>query len=209
MSFQKLSDVAPIKAFFLNKQKLNNYVFSSKDGKINDKISYDIAIVLGCKNYKIMKHRIDEAILLYKKGIVKKLLLSGGNNILVKKLDTESSFMKKYVLNNRINEKDVIVEDKSKTTYQNMTNSIKEIKKICKKDSKIVIITSDFHIKRSKAILEKLTPLEIYSCKVFDRQHDIDKWTHSNISSRILIRTEAFLLSYYVKKGLINDQPIR
>lgn len=209
MSIQKLSDANLFKAFSLKENELNNYVFKSKRIEIDIEKNYDIALVLGCSIYGIMQHRADDAINLYRQGVIDKLFLTGGVGFLSKnRQDSEANVMRKYMLQQGINDNDIIVEDRSRDTYENFNNSLKQIEAECGKNGKIVIVTSDFHSKRSKGILEKMTPLNIYSYGVLDGKHDIDKWNHYNFSTKKLVRTEALLLSWYVQKGIIDDQEI-
>ena len=88
-------------------------------------------------------------------------------------------------------------------------DSLKQIESECGKGGKIVIVTSDFHSKRSKGMLEKMTPLNIYSYGVLDGKHDFDIWSKCDFSTKKLVRTEALLLSWYTKRGIIDDQEIR
>ena len=209
MAINKLSDIKPLKALSLNEADLNNYVFKSKRVEIDIEKNYDIALVLGCGIYDIMQFRADDAVRLYKQGVVNKLFLTGGFGFLSKNRDTsEASIMRNYMLAQGISDKDIIIEDKSRDTYENMKNSLRQIEDECGKDGKIVIVTSDFHSKRSKGMLEKMTSCDVYSYGVLDGKHDLETWNHYNFSTKKLIRTEALLLSWYTKRGIINDQEI-
>ena len=209
MNIQKLSDISPLKAYTLNETKLNDYVFNSKRIEINVDENYDIALVLGCKVYEIMMYRAIEAVTLYRKGIINKILLTGGVGFLSQNRDdSEANVMRKYMLQQGVKDEDIIVEDKSRDTYENMANSVDQIESQYGKNGRIVIVTSDFHSKRSKGMLEKMTSSDIYSYGVLDGKTDIDKWNHQNASIKNLLRTEAFLLSLYAKKGIINNQEI-
>ena len=208
MAIHKLSDVNPIHAFLMNGKNINNYVFNPKVSEINLNEQYDIGLVLGCKNYNIMKCRIDETIKLYNSQTIKKIILSGGAGFFSKnKEESEAYVMYKYLLNNGISNNDITIENKSKNTLENMKNIIKYIESN-KLYKKIVIITSDFHSKRSKGMLKKLTDLDIYSHGVLDGIHDIEVWNKGNISIKTLIRLEALLLSWYTKKEIIEDQKV-
>ena len=209
MALEKLSDAKPLKAFTLNSNDINNYVFTPKRIEIDINKKYDIALVLGCSNYEIMKYRADEAIKLYRLGIIDKIFLTGGIGLLSTNREmTESYIMRQYMLLNGINDSDIIIEDKSKNTYENIKNSLNIIEKASNSEDQIVIVTSDFHSKRVKGIIEKMTPLITHSYGVLDGKHDIDKWDKYSISTKRLIRTEALLLSWYTQKEIIDDQDI-
>ena len=64
---------------------------------------------------------------------------------------SEAEAMKKYLLNNSINEKNIIVEDKSINTFQNMKFSKEKIDRI-NKDGKIIFSTTNYHVFRSGVI---------------------------------------------------------
>lgn len=65
------------------------------------------------------------------------------------------------MIKNGVSDENVVLEDKSRNTFENMNNSDKMIEEASEKDGNIVIVTSDFHSKRSKGMLQKMTPLEI------------------------------------------------
>ena len=143
-----------------------------------------------------MKHRADTAINLYKKGIIGKLCLTGGVGFLSKNRDeSEASVMKRYMLEQGVSEGSIIVEDESRSTFENMKNSLKFIEKECGTDGKIVIITSNFHTKRAKGMLRKMTLCDIYSYGVLDGKHDIDNFANSFATRRVIMQ-EAVSLHY-------------
>ena len=209
MQINKLSDVNPLQALTLTENDLNNYVFKTKRVEIDIEKNYDIALVLGCSIYGIMQHRADDAINLYRQGIIDKIFLTGGIGFFSKNRETsEANVMRNYMLSHGISNEDIIVEDKSRDTYENMKNSLKQIEDECGKDGRIVIVTSDFHSKRAKGMLEKMTDCDIYSYGVLDGKHDLEIWNNYNFSTKKLIRTEALLLSWYTKRGIIDDQEV-
>lgn len=208
MATYKLSSVNPLLALTLSNAKLIDYVFEPKRVEIVDSENYNIGLVLGCSDYEIMKHRADTAINLYKNGIVGKLCLTGGIGFLSKnREDSEASVMKKYMLEQGVSEASIIVEDKSRSTFENMKNSLSYIEKECNADGKIVIITSDFHCKRAKGMLKKMTDYEIYSYGVLDGKHDIDKFA-SRFSTRKVIMQEAVSISLCTLRGVMADREI-
>lgn len=208
MAIVKLSDAGLLRVLTLNETTLNNYVFTNKRIEIDTKGKYDIAIVFSCTVYDVMFKRADAAIALYKDGIVKKLLLTGGVGYLsTHRKESEANVMKKYMIASGINSNDIIIEDKSRNTYENVKNSLKIINNI-PNIKKVIIVTSDFHLKRCKAMLKKMSNLQLYNYGIPDGIYDIDKWNHCNFSTRKMIITEGMLLSWYVRKKKIDDQLI-
>lgn len=205
----KLSDKNIFTAPFQNEHDINNYIFKTKRVEIKIANNYDIALVLGCSVTEVMMKRADEAILLYERGIVKKLFLTGGVGFLsMNRNNSEANVMKKYMVSKGVPVEDIFVEDRSRDTYENMKNSLEEIEKQCGKDGEIILVTSDFHEKRAKGVLEKMTPCSIYAYGVLDGKHDIDTWPYEGFLVHKMIRTEALLLAWYTKKGIIDDQEV-
>ena len=205
----KLSDKSILTAPFQNVDDINNYVFKTKRIEIESSENYDVALVLGCSIKEIMMLRALEAKMLYSRGVVKSVFLTGGVGFLSKNRDeSEANIMKEYMLSRGVSKDDIFTEDNSRDTFENMKNSVAEIENICGKKGKIILVTSDFHEKRSKGILEKMTDCPIYSYGVLDGVHDIGCWDTSTMSAEKMIRKEAFLLSWYTHKGIIDDQEV-
>lgn len=209
MKESKLSDVPALRALLLKENELNNYVFKTQKSEINTSEIYDVGMVLGCSIKYIMDKRIEAAATLYNSGVIKKILVTGGiGKFSVHTSETEASYMKRMLLKENIPSEDIIVEDKSVNTLENIDNSVSMIVSEYGISARVVLITSDFHSKRSKALIEKKCPCDVYSYGVSDGIHDINKWNHTNIKAKKLVRTEAFLLSKYTQMGLINDENI-
>ncbi len=154
----------------------------------NDKIiKCDIGIILG--GVSMIPYRVEGGIKLYKEGKVSKLLVSGGIGFKAKNKDIEAYKMKEYLLSKGIPEEDIIVEDKSRDTKENMINSIKLIDSY----NKIVIITSDFHLKRSLKLFKKYSSKEVYGYGVEDGVYDKNNW-YKTKEGRKRIRLEMVLL---------------
>lgn len=64
---------------------------------------------------------------------------------------TEALAMKQYLCKNNICENQVIVEDKSTSTVQNMKYSVNYIKD---KNAKVAVVTNNFHVFRAKKLAE-------------------------------------------------------
>ena len=128
----------------------------------NHKPDYDkdFVIVLGCKIRKngtltpILKSRVDRAIDFAKeqkeksnKNII--FVPSGGQG--QDETTSEAEAMKKYLLENGIIEENIITENKSTNTLQNMRFSKNKIDEI-NKNGKIIFSTTNYHVFRSGVI---------------------------------------------------------
>lgn len=127
---------------------------------VKKKIEYnkDYIIILGSQIRKdgsltpLLKGRVDRAIRfrneqLERTGQDLKFIVSGGKG--KDEVITEAEAMKKYLLDNDIKEKNIIIEDKSTNTYENIKYSNKLIKN---KESNIAFSTTNYHVLRAGLI---------------------------------------------------------
>jgi len=110
----------------------------------------DAAIVLGAAVWTtdvspVFRERINHAINLYQKGKVQKLIFTGGQGNPGE--PTESSAARDYALGSGVPANDILIEEKSHTTYENIvyakqladTHGIK----------KVLIVSDPLHMKRA------------------------------------------------------------
>lgn len=114
----------------------------------------DYIIVLGHqldndKADEVLKYRLRKT-LKYLDEYDCKCILSGG--ITSNNTKSEASIMKEYLIKNGISESRIICEDKSTDTIENINNCIKLIES----NKKVVLISSNYHILRSKMICRLL-----------------------------------------------------
>ncbi len=150
----------------------NNVIFlefarlwEPKGKKIEQVKHYDVAVVLGgmseynndLERLSIRRggDRIWQAIHLYHLGKVNKILISGDSGYLVDKGLKEAKQFKQVLLDEGIPNEDIIVENKSKNTYQNALETKKILDKTPQKES-ILLVTSALHMRRSKACFKKV-----------------------------------------------------
>jgi uncharacterized SAM-binding protein YcdF (DUF218 family) len=101
--------------------------------------------------------RLLQTLLLYKKGIIKKILITGGNTgikYISQDFAQESKKSKEFLVLMGVKDKDIFVEDQAKNTYENAKNSRNKLLKYIKTDS-MLVITSAYHSRRSRACFEK------------------------------------------------------
>ncbi len=127
---------------------------------VRKKVSYDkdYIIILGCKIKKdggltpLLKGRVDRALSFRKEQLEKTgkdviFIPSGGKG--KDEVISEADAMKNYLIEQGIDKKNIIVENKSKDTYENIKNSYKLIKN---KKSNIVFSTTNYHVLRAGII---------------------------------------------------------
>lgn len=106
--------------------------------------------------FNISSDRFIQTALLYKKGHIKKILVSGGQNGVFKEDDfSEAAFIKKNLIDLGIPANDILTEDESRNTIENAAfcKSILNGNGLDNNNS-IVLITSAFHMQRARAIFE-------------------------------------------------------
>lgn len=150
--------ILAINLYMLNYSK--SYIVDSKEAGSECKSRpTDCAIILGASvradgtPSEILKLRLDKGIDLYKKGLVKKLLLTGDNG----KIEyNEVEVMKDYALSKGVPGEDIFLDHAGFSTYESMYRA----KHVFKVD-KALIITQKFHETRSVYIGRKLG-VEVY-----------------------------------------------
>lgn len=151
-------------AFFLFLEGL--IISGFKDTKIDTTISSDCdyIIVLGCLvtpkgPSKFLKYRLEACLELSKKTDAKIIVSGGkGDNEPYKEADV----MYDYLVSRGIEESRIIKEGQSLNTNQNLNNCYKLIDD---ENANVVIVTSNFHIFRAKAIAKKAGFKNVYSYK--------------------------------------------
>ncbi len=135
---------------------------------INNVKQHDVAIVLtGVLNldkeptdrvyFNKGVDRIYHPMVLYKKGLVKKILITGGNIKLNPKPDDlcEAELLERFLLDCGIPESDIIVEPKARNTHENAVYSKQILEAHGWKDQNVLLVTSAFHMRRAKACFDK------------------------------------------------------
>jgi len=117
----------------------------------------DTMIVLGCQIWgegpsEMLQYRLENALKLYKEGIAKHIIVSGGQG--PDEIITEAKAMKKWFVKNGVSENVIYEEDKSTNTYENLKYSKMIMDKYGFKDA--VLVTSDFHVFRSLWLSKRL-----------------------------------------------------
>jgi len=98
--------------------------------------------------------RLIQAIDLYKRGIIKKIIFTGGSGRILAPEMKEGLYLKDYILKMGVNESDLLMESESNNTHENaaFTKVLLDREKI---SGKLLLITSAFHMKRSIGCFKK------------------------------------------------------
>jgi uncharacterized SAM-binding protein YcdF (DUF218 family) len=126
---------------------------------------YDVGILLGGSLqsfdpgnsrpvYSQSVDRLLQAISLYKSGKVKKILLSGGSGSVTRPEEREADIILKVLEETGIPASDILIENQSRNTYENALYT-EQLLKQSHAGSRLLLITSSFHMRRSVACFRK------------------------------------------------------
>lgn len=129
--------------------------------------TFDIGIVLGGftdfnvypvddrLNFSSAVNRLTDVLVLYKRGLLKKILISSGDAPFQLIKQKESEEAKKFLLEIGVSEHDIIIESKSRNTYEN-AKFTKEVLDKQFPNARCMLITSAFHLPRAKRCFDKI-----------------------------------------------------
>jgi uncharacterized SAM-binding protein YcdF (DUF218 family) len=99
--------------------------------------------------------RVTHTIQLYKLGLIKKILISGGSGRLLKADEPEADKFKRVMIMAGVAESDIILENKTRNTYESAVAVSKVLKSQQIEAEDCLLITSAFHMRRSMACYKK------------------------------------------------------
>lgn len=125
---------------------------------------YDVGIVLGGFSninkrtgevaFGSTADRFLQAISLYQKGVIKKILITSGSANLIDKEVKEADLVQKYLAELKVPDSIILIENQSRNTIENAKFSHDLLKEM-DKNSSILVITSAWHIPRAKLSFDK------------------------------------------------------
>ncbi len=126
---------------------------------------YDVAVVLGgmfeynndLETLSIRRggDRIWQALGLYHRGKIKKILISGAHGFISDRGLNEAIQLRDELITWGIPKQDISIDSISRNTYENAIESARLLEKMGLKNGKILLVTSATHMKRSLACFEK------------------------------------------------------
>lgn len=170
----------------------------------------NVAVLLGGPG--MIPYRADKGIWLYEEQKVEKVLVSGGIGYLNTDRTTPEAFkMRDYLLSQGIPDKDILVEPFSRSTIENMANSLAILEGLLYNlnETELTVVTSDFHLRRGMGLLINAlgNSTNVYGAGSKDGVTDIDSWQNT-FAGRKQIMQEALLLIKYAKEHRIPDMEI-
>ncbi len=169
--------------------------------------SADCIIVLG--SIKASKYRVPVAVDAYKTGRAAKIMLCGG-----KMRDfydgkySEAEHMYKATLELGVPEEDVILENSSYNTVENLLFALTKLQRTfwLNKVHRVLLVTTTYHMRRSLAIARYLFPehIEIIPCPANDTNTRRDNWMNTQVGIE-RAKAEAMKIVECVANGVIPD----
>lgn len=174
---------------------------------------YNAGIVLGgFSNYD--KHgtgyfnkagdRFTQVLKLYNQGIIKKIVMTGGSASILHDDPAEATFAQKEFLANKVKSEDLIIEDKSRNTYENAIFT-KHILDSLHVEGPFMLVTSATHMRRAELVFTKAGMSVIpypANFEVIDKRLDWDDYIIPDVSLlndwKIILKEMVGLLVYKI-----------
>lgn len=149
---------------------------------------YDIGVLLGGdivtydnENQRVIfrsgADRLMQVINLYHHKIIDTIMITGGSGHLLYPDRTEANYIKTYLVDIGIPEKDIIVDIIARNTYQNALE-VAEMLRVNHNHEKVLLITSALHMRRASACFtkqgighDKYSTSQITGNRLFDIDH--------------------------------------
>ncbi|HWR18578.1 MAG TPA: YdcF family protein [Clostridia bacterium] len=130
-----------------------------KEGHEKPPANADVVIVLGAglRGSRVsltLQYRLDAAYEYLKQNPNTILVLSGGQG--EGETVSEAIAMKSYLLSRGVSADKLIIEDRSKSTYENFKYSLALLKKQFGTDMNIAFITTEFHVYRAELVAKRM-----------------------------------------------------
>jgi len=167
--------------------------------KIDELKTYDYGIVLsGMFEYNETLDRLSarrgsdrlwQAVHLYHKGKIKRIILSGDSGYVFKEGLHEADQLKRLLIEQNIPASDILIENKSRNTHENAKETVRFLKEGELTSNSFILITSAIHMHRAEACFKK----EGLDCATFSTDHYYDPSSSLSINS-FVPSAEAFIM---------------
>lgn len=167
----------------------------------------DCIIVLG--SIKAAKYRIPVAVDAYNAGRARKLILCGGKlRDFAGEKHSEAEHMRQAALALGVPKEDIIIEDKSQNTIENLLFALVEMQRAfwLNKVHRVLLVTTAYHMRRSLAMARYLFPehIAVIPCPANDTNTRRDNWMNSSVGVE-RVKNEAMKIVVSVINGVVPD----
>ena len=101
---------------------------------------------------------IHGAIELYKKGMAKYILVSGGENSKIPDYPSEAEFLKSIAIKEGVPSEAVLCEEIARNTYENAAYSYEIMREKELDDKKVILVCKEYHSRRALFTYQKVFP---------------------------------------------------
>ncbi|MCA0149505.1 MULTISPECIES: YdcF family protein [Rossellomorea] len=189
----------------LTDDQMSQLLFSSIH---DDQLKGDCIFVAGSS--KAVKYRLPKAVELYKEGRAGKILFSGGVKWPENEY-TEALQLKKEAISLGVSEKDILTEDLSLHTLENVLASLLVLDREFHLHNirRLLVVTTSYHMRRLHLTLKTYMPdwISFTLCAVDDDNTNEDNWFRSETGVK-RVHGETEKLIRYVKQGALEDEDI-
>lgn len=169
----------------------------------------DCLIIFGCHIKQLLDERINCAIEILRTKEVKSVLLTGG--IGSKGDFNEAQYMKEKLIMEGISKNKIMIEDQSRTTEENVVNSIEILKKNnLFQDKKIVAVSNQAHLRRIHLEFKKyIKNKHCYLLYEYPKQELVSfENVQKDYKLRDLAEKQVIKIVDYIKEGKLPDEDI-
>ncbi|MCT2536343.1 YdcF family protein [Aquibacillus koreensis] len=189
----------------LTKTHMTNLLFSDLE---DDGMTGDCIFVVGSS--MAIQYRLPKAVELYQQGRANKILFSGGvkwNGF----EHAEAHELKKEALVFGVPEKDILIEDHSLHTLENVLASMMILDREFHlfKLNRILVVTNSYHMRRLHLTLKTYMPdwINFTLCCAEDNNTRKENWFKSELGIK-RVKAESTKLIRYVKQGALRDEDV-
>lgn len=153
----------------------------------------DAAVVLGAAVWSqgvspVFRERINHAIDLYRRGRVRKIIFTGGQGN--RNEPTEAAAARAYALSNGVPQRDILIEQRSHTTYENLVfaKQLADVHGL----KKVLIVSDPMHMRRA------VTMAQDVGLDAYPSPTETTRYTGFRSQSEELARETFYYLGYCV-----------
>jgi uncharacterized SAM-binding protein YcdF (DUF218 family) len=100
--------------------------------------------------------RVTHTVQLYKLGLIKKILISGGSGMLLREEEPEANKFKKAMIMMGVDSTNILIENETRNTAESAQEVVKLLDSLHYRSEDCLLITSAFHMRRSLACYRKV-----------------------------------------------------
>ena len=164
----------------------------------------DVAMVFGAANELDLGRRTKRGVELYRSGLVPRLLVTGGG--VLARMRPEAKRMAQIARELGVPPRDLLVEDRSVNTFQNIDFSIALLDRhgLLEHLASVILVSSEWHMRRVLLTAQTRFPRPIrFICCPTSEGCNRANWTDSE-TCRHAVLNELVLLEAFLEKGALR-----